>query len=91
MVNQESLLREFILSTKRPNCGRQEVDHLTNVGYSSVFTNATISKVMVIPRRPTQATSVFSQNTPEVGERSDTRGLEHLAEPELGLKLTVRN
>lgn len=34
------------------------------MGYSSAFTNTTISKATVMPSRPTQATALFNQNIP---------------------------
>lgn len=40
------------------------ITYLITVGYSSVFTNTTISKAIVMPSRPTQATALFNQNIP---------------------------
>lgn len=40
------------------------ITHLITVGYSSVFTNTTISKAIVMPSLPTQATALFNQNIP---------------------------
>ncbi|TNN42852.1 hypothetical protein EYF80_046950 [Liparis tanakae] len=47
--------------------GRDDAAYVTQGGadrhaQSSVFTNTTISKAMVMPRRPMQATTVFNHN-----------------------------